>query len=459
VVIFRDRKDAGRQLAAALIQKHLPRPLVLAIPRGGVPVAAEIADALAGDLSVIVARKLGAPGNPEFAIGAITATGVSYMNPGLAAIEGADERYIAAEKERQTKEAQRREQLFNPHRRPSVLGRTVVLVDDGIATGATAVAAMRSIKAERPARVMLAVPVGASEALNLLRGEADDIVCLEEDPNLRAVGDYYRNFNQIDDEEVREILDLSAPALTIDPRLYTDHWIMAPMRRVWISRDEVHLAAILGLPCRTGPFPLVIFVHGPGSGKKSPRDLTIASYLGAEGIATLLFDLSGHGESSSDICDGNDAYIKDVEAVFGWAKRRPEVRPELIGIAGSGLGAAIALRALAEEKVSPSSMVLRALPLERAALRDVMVPSLILIGSLDPLLPRVEREADGAPYLTLAVIEGAGHLFDEPGALAEAADRTVCWFKSRLLSPVRWRATGPQRATQVEAAARKGGLG
>jgi predicted phosphoribosyltransferase len=180
---FHDRKDAGQRLAGLLKEKGFERPVVLGIPRGGLPVAAEVARALNGELAVVVARKLGAPGNPELAIGATTETGASYINTAVAAAVGADQRYIETEKTRQIAEAHRREQLFDSHRRPPVSGRTVIIVDDGIATGATAIAAVRSIKTEGAQRVILAVPVGPTEMLELLRGEADEVVCLLDDPD------------------------------------------------------------------------------------------------------------------------------------------------------------------------------------------------------------------------------------------------------------------------------------
>jgi len=275
-MFFRDRKDAGEKLAATLKERGFQNPVVLGIPRGGVPVAAEVARAVHGDLAVVVARKLGAPGNPELAIGATTETGASYINTAVAAAAGADADYIEAEKARQVQEAHRREELFDSHRRPPVKGRTVIVVDDGIATGATAIAAVRSIKAEGAERVVLAIPVGPPEMVELLRSEADEVVCLDEDPGFWAVGQYYLDFSQVSDEEVRRTLDSFALVST------------DPARRVQIRRDGVRLAGILTTPSGPGRFPLVIFVHGLGSSKDSPRNVVIASHLVDAGIATLL---------------------------------------------------------------------------------------------------------------------------------------------------------------------------
>jgi predicted phosphoribosyltransferase/alpha-beta hydrolase superfamily lysophospholipase len=421
---FHDRSDAGKRLAGLLKEQGFENPVVLGIPRGGVPVAAEVAKALAGELAVVVARKLGAPGNPELAIGATTETGASYINMAVAVAAGAGQRYIEAEKTRQIAEAHRREQLFDGHRRPPVAGRTVIIVDDGIATGATAIAAVRSIKAEGAEHVVLAVPVGPTEMLELLRGEADEVVCLLDDPDFWAVGYYYEDFSQVSDEDVLRTLEKFSAPVAADPT-----------RQVEIERDGLSLAGTLTTPAGNGPFSLVIFVHGLGSGKDSPRNLVIASRLVDAGIATLLFDLSGHGESSPDPRDGVDAYVDDLEAAFAWSLEQDGIDRGRVGIAGSSLGAVVAAKALADRRVGPRTMVLRAPPLETADLRAISVPSLVLIGSRDPLRRQVEAGAVGRPQLTLSLVEGASHLFEEPGALEEATQRTVEWFKSELLKP------------------------
>jgi putative phosphoribosyl transferase len=418
---FRDRKDAGERLAGVIKQKGYTDPIVLAIPRGGVPVAAEVARALGGVLAVVVARKLGAPGNPELAIGATTASGVTYVNAGVATAIGAGQDYIKAETLRQVQEAQRREALFDGHRLPPLQNRTVIVIDDGVATGATAIAAIRAAKAAGAGHVVFAVPVGPTEMIDLLGKEANEVVCLEPDPGFWAVGQYYDDFGQVSDQDVRALLD----AFTPQP-------VAGETRRVTIRRNNINLAGILATPPGKGPFPLVIFVHGLGSGKDSPRNLTIATHLVDAGIATLLFDLSGHGESSSDPHDRVDAYIADVQAAFAWATEQPEVLNGAIGVAGSSLGATVAVLALAEGRIKPRTMVLRAPPVEAEDFRRVNVPTLVLIGSLDPLRSGVEWGVIACPQLTLSIIEGASHLFEEPGALEEALDQTVDWFVAHL---------------------------
>jgi putative phosphoribosyl transferase len=249
---------------------------------------------------------------------------------------------------------------------------------------------------------------------------------LYEPENFWAVGQFYSDFQPVEDDDVLKTLrgfEVPVPQAA------------NPSRDIVISRKGVHLAAVLRTPAGDGPFPLVIFVHGLGSSKESPRNVVIATHLVDAGIATLLFDLSGHGESSDDAAGGLDAYVADVDAVFQWAGSQPEVRKDLVGIAGSSMGATVAAAAVIEGRVHPRAMVLRAPPLQAQDLRRIHVPSLVLIGSHDPLRRSVEGGVQGCPALTLSVVEGAGHLFEEPGTLQEAMDRTVEWFTSKFFAP------------------------
>ena len=254
--MFRDRKDAGDQLGNLLQTKCFDNPVVLGIPRGGVPVAAEVARAIGGEFAVVVARKLGAPGNPELAIGATTETGASYINTRVAQLCGANERYIESEKRRQIQESHRREQLFNSHRRPPLAGRTVIIVDDGIATGATAIAAVRSVKGEGAAHVVLAIPVGPPETIGQLRHEADEVICLDEDPGFYAVGQYYLDFGQIGDDEVLATLRAFSGATVVDSR-----------REVEIRRDGVRLAGVFTTPAGVGLSPSSSLFTGSGAAR------------------------------------------------------------------------------------------------------------------------------------------------------------------------------------------------
>ncbi len=206
---FRDRRDAGRQLGRRLRDLGFTAPVVLALPRGGVPVAVEVAALLTAPLDLVLVRKIGAPGHEELAAGAVV-DGNSpelVLNPEIIRNLGIDEAYLAAEQARQLEEIERRRTLYLPDRqRPSLAGRTAIVVDDGIATGATVSAALRAVRRAGPATLVLAVPVAAPAVLKRLAPEADRIVCLHAPADLMAVGQFYRDFHQLDDAEVVALL-------------------------------------------------------------------------------------------------------------------------------------------------------------------------------------------------------------------------------------------------------------
>jgi putative phosphoribosyl transferase len=204
--VFRDREDAGSRLAAALVDRVSGPATVLAIPRGGVAIAVTVAKALGAPLDVVIPRKLGAPDNPELAIGAV-APGVMVLHERAVRKLGVPRAYIEQEAARQEVEIVRREAVYRGGRAPApVAGRTVIVVDDGVATGATAVAALRWAHADGADRVVFAAPVGPPAARAHLEPEADDVVILEEPFGFLAVGEWYRDFDQVTDEEVVAML-------------------------------------------------------------------------------------------------------------------------------------------------------------------------------------------------------------------------------------------------------------
>ena len=203
-------------------------------------------------------------------------------------------------------------------------------------------------------------------------------------------------------------------------------------RRVTVQREGTRLAADFMLPSGVSPFPCVIFVHGLRSGKDSPRNVVVAARLVESGIAAFLFDLTGHGESDIDPRDGEEAYVEDLEAVFDWVRAQPEINPERIGVAGSSLGGVIALDATRRRLIRPAALVLRAPPVEPHEFANIEVPTLVIAGGHDPLLGQIRKATAMSERVTLSIVDGAGHLFEEPGALEQAVHRTVQWFKGYL---------------------------
>jgi putative phosphoribosyl transferase len=210
--LYADRADAGKVLAAAvrrgLGERLAPgRPLVLAIPRGGVQIGRDVAAAIDADLDVVVPRKLGAEGNPEYAIGAVMHDGTLYLNKGALRATGAGAAYIDAEKAREVKEAARRLEAYRAGRRePTLAGRVVIVVDDGVATGATMIVALRWVRSRGARTVVAAAPVAPPSSVEELRDEADLVICPHSPEPFYAIGAFYESFGQVSDEEVREVL-------------------------------------------------------------------------------------------------------------------------------------------------------------------------------------------------------------------------------------------------------------
>jgi len=211
---FRDRREAGRLLAAKLSgYANRPDVVVLALPRGGVPVAAEVARALGAPLDVFVVRKLGVPGHEEFAFGAIATGGVRVLNEEVVRALQIPDRVIDAVAAREQEELARRERVYRGDRPPlDVRGRTVILVDDGLATGATMQAAIRALRQQQPARIVVAVPTASLETCDELKRVVDEVICATTPDPFYAVGLWYEDFSQTTDEEVRELLARSTGA-------------------------------------------------------------------------------------------------------------------------------------------------------------------------------------------------------------------------------------------------------
>ena len=206
---FRNRSDAGRQLAKALAGYKDQRPVILALPRGGVPVAAQVAAALNAPLDLILVRKIGVPFQTELAMGAVVDGGAPIVvrNEDVIRLAGIDESAFQAVCDEELAEIERRRQRYLGKRKHvDVSGRTAIVIDDGIATGATTRAALRATRMRKPKRLVLAVPVAPTDSLSALHGDADDVVCLEDHEPFGAIGVYYADFSQVPDEEVIELL-------------------------------------------------------------------------------------------------------------------------------------------------------------------------------------------------------------------------------------------------------------
>src|SRR5271165_6322477 len=287
---FGDRVDAGRKVAQRVESFRGQDVVVLGLPRGGVPVAFEVAKALRAPLDVLVVRKLGVPFQPELAFGAIGEGGVRVINDSVVRDAHLSDKGIAAVENEQRTELQRRAERFRRgHDRIPVAGRTAVIVDDGVATGATAKAACQVARAQGASKVVLAVPISGRDIFARFSGYADEVVCLHTPRFFFAVGQGYCNFTQTSDDEVVALLDRAregfrepeAAATPGDPPIRDEE--------VRVSAGPVSLAGHLTLPEQ--PVGAVVFAHGSGSSRHSPRNRYVADVLNTAGLATLLFDL------------------------------------------------------------------------------------------------------------------------------------------------------------------------
>lgn len=447
---FLDRADAGRRLAGALLKLRGQDVVVLGLPRGGVPVAAEVARALHAPLDVVVVRKLGVPVQPELGMGAIGEDGVRVINPEVVRMARVDPGQIAAVEDRERAELHRRAQRFRGERPPvPVAGKTAIVVDDGIATGSTARAACQVTRARGAARVVLAVPVAPPLAASSLADDADEVICVETPEYFSAIGEWYADFAQTSDEEVTSLLGArDAPANWDTPQA----WQAGPAtggsgegswdEDVTVPAAPVTLAGHLTVPA--GAPGVVIFAHGSGSSRLSPRNQYVADVLTGAGLGTLLFDLLTAGEERDRANVFDIALLADrLAAATRWLRGHPAGAGRRIGYFGASTGAAAALWAAAAAGPDVAAVVSRGGRPDLAGprLAGVRAPTLLIVGGRDEPVLGMNRAAQ--QQLTaenrLAVVPGATHLFEEPGTLQQAAVLARDWF-IRHLAPAHARA-------------------
>ncbi len=440
-MMFHDRDDAGRRLADHLSRESFDDPLVLALPRGGVPVAAHVAETLGAPLEVFVARKVGAPGNPEFGIGAIAEGSDEVIATGAAQEMGIGEDRLGSLAESERAELARRVDYYRGSATlPTVRGREVILVDDGLATGVTAEAALRALRGHQPRRLVLAAPVCPPETANRLSRIADDVECLETPGGLGSIGSWYDDFGQTSDESVVALLakfrSRSAPvagstAHDGDNSTSTSVTMNVP--------DAEDVYGDLTVPADAEG--IVLFAHGSGSSRQSPRNRGVAEALHRRGLATMLMDLLNENEEQQDMVSGHlrfdiELLAERLEVGRQWLAGDPRTAKLPVGLFGASTGAAAALVAAARAGERVAAVVSRGgrPDLAGESLHDVHVPTLLLVGEHDAVVLDLNRQAleqlAGSSHLD--VVPGATHLFEEPGALDDVAQRAGDWFTEHL---------------------------
>jgi putative phosphoribosyl transferase len=418
-VIFDDRADAGRRLALLLGHLAAEEPVVLALPRGGVPVAVEVAAALRAELDVLAVRKLGAPGNREFAIGAIAEGGSVVLDAATAARLGVAQEDLDRVLRREVAELRRRIDRFRQGSAPADLrGRTVVIVDDGLATGLTDLAAVRAARRGGATRIVVAAPVGSREALVLLRREADEVVCHSVPRELLGVGRWYRDFSPVPD---REAMALLAEARAGSPP--------APPRR---ARDvAVDAGAGLRLPGELAaaiePWGLAVLADANG-GTATPA---LGRRLNDAGLTTLMIDLATAGEREEGrMADPATLAGRLLRATRGLA-REPETRGLPVGwVAGPGAAEAVLTSAAAPLDEVRAVVVRDGRPGLAEALAEVRIPTLLLVEG-DAAAAPGDAGAVPGPH-RIVRLAGAAEPLDAAAARDEAGRLAVNWLGTHL---------------------------
>ena len=417
---YADRREAGRRLASELLSLAQEQPVVVALPRGGVPVAVEAAHVLAAPTDILAVRKLGAPGNPELAVGAVAEDGTAVLDPRSASLMGMTQAMLDATLAEESEELRRRVERYRDGCAAIPLeGRTAIAIDDGMATGMTDLAAVRALRKRGAQRVVVAVPVASSEAVSLLSGEADEVICPKVPRRLYGVGMWYADFAPVSDEQVLALLaEAREPA----------------SEELALKLADIELPGRLILP--VSPRGTVVFAHGSGSSRDSPRNMAVAGTLAARGLAALLFDLLDEREARRRELVFDIALLAERLLL---ATRRARVDPRLaelpVGYFGASTGAAAALQAAAVgERVA--AVVSRGGRPDLAGehLGAVRAPTLLIVGANDRDVLELNRRAAALLRCEheIAVVPGAGHLFEEPGALEHVAALASEWFQRHL---------------------------
>ena len=423
-VRFADRRDAGRRLAALLCDLRYENPVVVGITPGGIPVAAEVARALQAPLELVVVHDIAAPGRPEHTVGALAGDDVRVIDDEAARGLGLSAAELDALVTRGRREvAERLGRHYAKRPRLALAGRTVLLIDDGLADAHRAQAAARSLRERGATRVILAAPVAAAASAHELRKWVDDVVCVRMPERLWTIGRWYRDFRPTSEEEVAALLAEHAGAVS---------------REVTIeAAPGVVLSGDLTVPWGAYGRGVVAFAHGSGSSRLSPRNRHVAQALNEAGFATLLLDLLTPREEvdRANVFD-IPLLAQRLVAATHWLRRQPETAQLALGYFGASTGSAAALLAAAELRTGVCAVVSRGgrPDLAQEGLAEVVAPVLLIVGGADEAVLELNREAQRRLRCEseLVVVPGATHLFEEPGALDRVAWHAINWFTRHL---------------------------
>jgi putative phosphoribosyl transferase len=441
---FVDRVDAGRQLAARLASWRGRDVVVAALPRGGVSVAYEVALSLGAPLEILVVRKIGVPHQPEVAMGALGEDGIVVVNHDVVRAAGVDRERFDAVERHERDELERRVELYRGSRPPADLrGRTVLLVDDGVATGATARVAARVARARGAVAVVLATPVVAADAVGSLREDIDEVIAVNVAHGPFAVGQWYQRFDQITDEEVLD--DLGRAARRFASPRDDDPWT-GPAEAVEVVTSTARLGGHLSVPDAAST--LVLVAHT--GAHEAARELALAESLNRRGHATLLVDLLVDDEPRDRTAANAELLARRLAEATTWVGRRMGDGVAL-GYLAAGIGAAAALRAAAGVPPPVAAVVSLGGRVDLAgdtALGRLAVPTLLIVGGDDSFAVTLASAARRRLVCEnrLEIVAGATTQFSEPGAMEQATQLAGEWLDVYLTRSRR----GRVRASEEE---------
>ncbi len=416
---FKNRSDAGTQLASRLESYTFRNPIIIALPNGGVPVSEQVSRVMHIPLDVLVVRRITFPNQPELALGAVSEGGLILFNQELMTTMKITEDSLMPIVKKEVSELARRVVKFRRGRGlTSVQDRDVILIDDGLSSGLTAAVATQHLLEMGAHKVTVAIPVCAPDSVIQIQKYADQVVCVFQPAPLYNVGVWYDDFKKVSDEEVISILNERVSPVTV-------------LKEVEIDLKKTKLQGTLAIPEPLRGF--VIFAHGSGSSRKSPRNIEVAESLHHAGIGTLLFDLLTEEESEtrSNVFD-IDLLGDRLVQVTRWVKQNFQTLGETsMGYFGASTGGGAALWAASKLGKEIASVVSRGgrpdLAMEH--LFKVTAPTLLIVGQNDYAVMELNREAAiRIPNAKLISIPGATHLFEEPGTLAQVVDQAKNWF-------------------------------
>ncbi len=451
--MFKNRNQAGKLLAKELKNISLDRDntVVIALPRGGVPVAYQVAKELNLPLDIFCVKKIGYPSNPELAMGAVTEDGETYINQSLKFSSGLSNDTIESLRIRTYEKAKEQTMRLRGNRAAmNIQGKSILLIDDGIATGATVEAAIKLLHQKGAKEIILAVPVASKQASRKLSPAVDKFIALDIPERFHAVGQWYQEFQQVDDQEVIEILQQrrqDSPLLESSSSEITSKMTIEDIT-ISYGSNQLHGRVRLVPAAKAW----IVFAHGSGSSHLSTRNNWVAQQLNEAGFSTLLFDLLTPQEDLNYRKRFNIGMLAErLSFTVNWLIKSSYYLPNTpIGLFGASTGAAAALVCAAEEqdRLPLYTIVSRGGRPDLAGSKNlaaVSMPTLLLVGDNDFEVIELNRNAlkklsEG--YMEL--IPGATHLFEEPGTLADVANRTCMWFDEQLVYQAPIKQEGPK---------------